>query len=98
MIKRIVKMEFQLEEVESFKELFDTNKVKIRNFEGCTHLELWQDVNAPHIFMTYSFWSSEGHLNAYRQSDLFKEVWSKTKVKFAEKPMAWSVDVLHQLN
>ena len=98
MIKRIVKMEFRPEEVENFKHLFDSNKTKIRSFEGCTHLELWQDVNAPHIFMTYSFWHSEENLNAYRASELFKDVWSQTKIKFAQKPMAWSVNVLHQLN
>ncbi len=98
MIKRIVKMEFKPEEVDNFKRLFDTNKTKIRNFKGCTHLELWQDVNTPEVFMTYSFWESEDHLNGYRSSELFKEVWSQTKIKFAQKPRAWSVDVLHQLN
>jgi len=98
MIKRIVKMEFRPEEVENFKQLFEKNKTKIRNFEGCSHLELWQDVNTPEIFMTYSFWKSEAHLNGYRTSALFKDVWSQTKIKFAQKPMAWSVEVLHQLN
>ena len=78
MIKRIVKMEFKPEEVDNFKRLFDTNKTKIRNFKGCTHLELWQDVNTPEVFMTYSFWESEDHLNGYRSSELFKEVWSQT--------------------
>jgi hypothetical protein len=38
MIKRIVKMEFKPEEVQNFKTLFDKNKSKIRNFEGCSYL------------------------------------------------------------
>ena len=98
MITRIVKMEFRPEEVENFKRLFDSKKSKIRSFKGCKHLELWQDINMPETFMTYSFWESESHLNAYRDSALFKEVWSQTKAKFAQRPHAWSVQVLHQLN
>ena len=90
-------MQFRPEEVENFKELFDSIKSKIRQFEGCSHLELWQDVKVPETFMTYSYWESEAHLEGYRHSDLFKNVWSQTKIKFAEKPMAWSVDVLHEL-
>lgn len=90
-------MEFRPEEVENFKALFDRTKDKIRDFEGCQHLELWQDVRNPSIFFTYSFWTSANYLEEYRNSALFKEVWSKTKVKFAEKPKAWSVDVLHEL-
>jgi len=98
MIKRIVKMEFKAEEVERFKALFDRNKEKIRGFEGCSHLELWQDVKNNSVFMTYSYWDSEQDLNNYRYSELFKTVWSKTKVLFSEKPKAWTVDTLHQLN
>ena len=98
MIKRIVKMEFRPEEVEHFKALFNKNKEKIRNFQGCNHLELWQDVQNKSVFMTYSYWNSEKDLNNYRHSDLFKEVWSNTKILFAAKPIAWSVTVLHELN
>ena len=98
MIKRIVKMEFKSESVEHFKLLFDQNKEKIRNFEGCNHLELWQDVNNNSVFMTYSYWDSEQDLNNYRHSKLFESVWSRTKVMFSEKPVAWSVNTLHQLN
>ena len=98
MIKRIVKMEFKPESIERFTALFDQNKEKIRHFEGCRHLELWQDMHNKTTFMTYSYWDSEKNLNTYRQSDLFKQVWSKTKVLFLEKPKAWSVQTLHKLN
>ncbi|MGN6569586.1 MAG: putative quinol monooxygenase [Flavipsychrobacter sp.] len=91
MIVRIVQMTFQESEVNNFLSLFDERKQLIRNFEGCQHLELWQDEHTKNIFFTYSIWDSEAHLNHYRFSDLFKDTWAKTKVLFANKPNAWSV-------
>ena len=92
MIIRIVKMIFRQEEIESFKNLFEERKALIRNFEGCTHLELWQDKNQPGIFFTYSWWDSEEHLNSYRNSHFFDDTWNLTKQKFAGKPEAWTVE------
>lgn len=97
MLVRIVKMEFKAEEVEAFKSLFEANQHKIRNVEGCQFLELYQDVSNKNIFFTYSYWSEEKYLNQYRNSSLFKEVWSSTKVKFNAKPEAWSVEKLVSL-
>ncbi len=88
---RIVRMTFQENQVATFLANFDRNKKKIRAFEGCYHLELWRDAHQENIFCTYSHWESEEHLNAYRDSDLFKEVWANTKILFAEKPQAFSV-------
>ncbi|MFZ0490789.1 MAG: antibiotic biosynthesis monooxygenase, partial [Salegentibacter sp.] len=34
----------------------------------------------------------EAALENYRNSELFKEVWAKTKVFFNDRPEAWSVD------
>jgi hypothetical protein len=92
MIKRIVKMTFQADKIEIFKVLFEARKEQIRGFNGCEYLELLQNVNQPNVFFTYSFWNSETDLNAYRDSELFKDTWAKTKVLFDEKPEAWSVD------
>jgi hypothetical protein len=97
MIIRIVKMVFREEEIEAFKQLFEERKSLIRNFEGCTHLELWQDKFHPGIFFTYSWWDSEEYLNKYRTSHFFDETWTLTKQKFAAKPEAWSVNSLHSL-
>ena len=91
MIIRIVKMNFREEEIDNFLSLFNDRKLLIRNFEGCLHLELWQDEKNPSIFFTYSHWLSENHLNHYRFSALFKDIWTKTKALFAAKPEAWSV-------
>ena len=97
MITRLVKMTFREEEIEAFKALFEERKSLIRNFEGCTHLQLWQDQHNPAVFFTYSLWDSEEHLNRYRESHFFDDTWSLTKQKFAARPEAWTVAMLHQL-
>lgn len=97
MFVRIVKMTFDSTKIELFLENFNQNKEKIRNFEGCRLLELYRDKNKPNIFFTYSYWESEKNLDNYRNSELFKTVWAKTKVFFSEKPEAWSVDKLETL-
>ena len=91
MITRIVKMIFVPEKVNAFLEVFNDSKDKIKNFEGCTNLELLNDIQNKNTYFTYSQWQSEEHLNKYRDSQLFKDTWSKTKVLFSEKPEAWSV-------
>jgi len=92
MLIRYVRMTFQEEKVEAFLKIFDESKEKIRKMEGCQHLELMRDINYPNIFMTHSHWNSEEDLNKYRDSDVFKEVWAQTKVLFADRPMAFSVE------
>lgn len=91
MIRRIVQMSFAPEHIETFQEFFAARKSTILSFEGCSFLELWQDVQHPHIFFTHSIWESEEHLNKYRFSEFFKETWTTTKAMFAEKAQAWSV-------
>ena len=71
MILRIVKMEFREECIEAFQEFFNTRKAHILNFEGCKHVELWQDINNAAQFFTYSHWEDEEALNAYRNSAFF---------------------------
>ncbi|MCH7402701.1 putative quinol monooxygenase [Belliella kenyensis] len=90
MLIRVVRMTFQENKVEEFLENFHANMGKIRDFPGCQHLELWQDENFKNIFITYSIWTDEKALNQYRDSELFKSVWSATKILFAEKPLAFS--------
>ncbi|TKD66279.1 putative quinol monooxygenase [Flavobacterium sp. ASW18X] len=98
MLVRIVKLTFKEEHIPQFEAIFEATKDKIRNFEGCNFLELYQDVNSPQIFFTYSYWENEAALNTYRASDFFTGVWSKTKVLFADKPQAWSVTKKASLN
>lgn len=97
MFTRIVKMEFKKEEVPTFLINFEKIKEKIRAFEGCSYLELYQDKNNSETFFTYSRWEDEDDLENYRTSDLFKNIWATTKPMFRSKAQAWSVDTLHSL-
>lgn len=91
MLIRIVRMTFQEDKVQTFVDNFENIKHKIRSFDGCEHLELWRDVNDSSVFVTYSHWQSEEHLDNYRHSELFKGVWTYTKPLFAAKTTAFSV-------
>lgn len=98
MFTRIVKMEFESEKIPAFLQNFEAVKDKIRGFPGCTFLELYQDKNDEAIFFTYSRWNNEEDLEKYRNSQLFKEVWGKTKPKFRNRAQAWSVDTIVSLD
>lgn len=91
MLIRIVRMTFQEDKVQTFLDNFEQIKHKIRGFNGCQHLELWRDAKDSNVFVTYSHWDSEEHLDAYRHSALFKDVWSYTKPLFSAKTVAFSV-------
>lgn len=97
MFVRIVKLSFAEENIDTFLANFETVKQKIRAFEGNQLLELYQDKNNSNVFFTYSYWTAESDLENYRNSDLFKGVWAKTKPLFNAKPEAWSVDKLASL-
>jgi heme-degrading monooxygenase HmoA len=97
MLVRIVRMTFQEGSREVFLQNFEENKSSIRNFPGCRHLELWEDEHDKNIFMTYSHWESEAALNQYRDSELFKTVWSFTRALFAAKPVAFSTKKLQEV-
>ena len=71
MLVRIVKLTFKKENISSFEQIFEATKQDIRNFEGCTFLELYRDNENPKIFFTYSYWENENALENYRNSDFF---------------------------
>lgn len=93
MLVRIVKLQFQQENIPDFLALFEESKHLIAAFEGCLHLELWQDTKDPCTFFTHSRWQSETALDAYRHSPFFQNTWRKTKAFFKEPAHAWSVSV-----
>lgn len=78
-----------------FLMLFDAVKGEIAAFEGCRHVELLKEDNQKGLYFTYSLWDSEKALNKYRNSDLFKETWAKTRLLFATKPEAWSLSSIN---
>jgi (4S)-4-hydroxy-5-phosphonooxypentane-2,3-dione isomerase len=85
-------MSFEPDKVKQFLSIFEQSKSLIRNFKGCVHLELLNDADHPNIFFTYSIWESQAELDKYRDSDLFGNVWPKTKTLFNAKPEAWSLN------
>lgn len=94
MLVRMVKMTFREDATEAFIAFFEARKERIRNFEGCSHLELWQDDHQRNIFFTYSHWRDELSLTHYRNSAFFRDTWQKTKQMFSAKAEAWSVNQL----
>ncbi|GAA4281739.1 putative quinol monooxygenase [Gaetbulibacter aestuarii] len=97
MLVRIVKMGFYKQNIEVFLKHFEGYKSRIRGFEGCRLLELYRDKNDPSVFFTYSYWDDEKALQNYRSSEVFKDVWSKTKPLFSIRPEAWSVNKIEFL-
>lgn len=92
MITRIVKLTFQEEKTDDFLQIFEESKESIRQFPGCRHLELWREKKDLSVFFTYSCWESEEKLNRYRESEVFRQTWSRTRALFAKKPQAWSLE------
>ncbi len=91
MLIRIVRMHFTEAGVDEFLQIFHKNKEAIRNFEGCTHLQLLKDLNDPNTYTTLSYWSNEESLNRYRKSELFSNVWGRVKTLFSERSQAFSL-------
>lgn len=92
MIIRIVRMHFTEAGVAEFLEIFSKHKTAIRNFPGCTHLELLRDQEDPTCFTTLSYWDDLTNLNSYRKSPLFEEVWGQVKSLFSERSQAFSLE------
>ena len=84
-------MDFIPEKVNDFLDIFASSRDKIAAFNGCKSVDLLNSVEDKSVFFTYSFWESEAHLEAYRNSELFKQTWAKTKILFRNKAEAWSV-------
>jgi (4S)-4-hydroxy-5-phosphonooxypentane-2,3-dione isomerase len=97
MVVRIVRMHFKSENVDLFLEIFHGNKGLIRKVKGCTHLELLKDVNNRLIYSTISYWEQAEDLENYRQSELFKNVWSRVKPLFSAPTEAFSLEKVTEL-
>lgn len=91
MIIRIVRMHFTEAGVDEFLEIFQANKIAIRNFDGCTHLALLKDPENEQVYTTLSHWKDPGSLEQYRKSELFGSVWGRVKTLFAERTQAFSL-------
>lgn len=88
-------MNFREEETAGFLEVFEASKEQIRHFPGCHYLRLLRGEG--NIFFTHSHWESPEALEAYRNSELFRTTWAKTKPRFAAPAEAWSLDLVAEL-
>lgn len=94
MIRRLVRMKFSEESIHLFRTLFEETKSHILAFEGCIELDLMADADEPLCLCTWSTWMNVDALEKYRQSDLFRSTWSKTKPLFTEKASAWTFEII----
>jgi heme-degrading monooxygenase HmoA len=90
-------MHFTEAGVDEFLEIFNANKEAIRNFEGCTHLQLLKDAQEPFTYTTLSHWKDAESLENYRKSELFGSVWGRVKTLFAERSQAFSLEKFIEL-
>jgi quinol monooxygenase YgiN len=84
-------MYFTADGVEKFLEIFKESADAIRQMEGCTYLELLIDIDDRCHYTTLSHWDNAKHLNDYRNSPLFRNVWGRVKPLFARRPIACSL-------
>ncbi|MEI7979347.1 MAG: antibiotic biosynthesis monooxygenase family protein [Bacteroidota bacterium] len=97
MITRIVRLTFDETKLADFMQVFENSKLQIAAFEGCLGLQLMQDAAEKNVMYTLSYWESEAHLNKYRFSTLFKTTWAQTKILFANKPQAFSLELIEKV-
>ncbi|MBK7969056.1 MAG: antibiotic biosynthesis monooxygenase [Bacteroidetes bacterium] len=97
MIIRIVKLSIVPDQISRFKAEFDWVSVLIRNFRGCSHLELLEDINVTGLVFKYSYWDEEKSRQDHQASEASKSTWSKVKPMFNAKAEAWSLTGVRQL-
>jgi len=89
---RIVRMHFTEAGIDEFVSIFNASKEKIRNFPGCTHLQLLKDPDDPLCYTTLSHWNTLDDLENYRKSALFGSVWGRVKTLFSERTQAFTLE------
>jgi heme oxygenase (mycobilin-producing) len=97
MLIRIVRMHFTEAGVEEFLEIFHENKQFIRDFPGCSHLQLLKDTDDDCCYSTLSYWDKAESLENYRKSELFGKVWGRVKTLFTERSQAFSLEKFIEL-
>jgi len=90
-ITRIVRMHFYPETVPAFLAIWAESRGHIRARPGCLGAQLYEDPAKPAVFYTLSRWQSAQDLEEYRKSELFGQVWPRTKALFASPPEAHSL-------
>lgn len=97
MVQRFVRLEIDPAKTAAFMAIFEAVKEKVRHFEGCRGLWLYNDVGSPSVFYTISLWDSDAALEAYRHSELFLDNWAQMRELFAGKATAYTMELLQKL-
>lgn len=85
-------MRFRKTEILPFKKLFKEVQIPIQSCNGCISVKLLQSKDDPQLMFTLSKWDDDQDLENYRQSELFKSTWKKTKQMFEDKAEAWTLE------
>jgi quinol monooxygenase YgiN len=88
MIIRIVEMTFRPDAVQEFLTIFEEVADQIRQSHGCRSLQLLSSLNHDAAFATLSVWDDDASLQRYRDSEFFRETWSRTRQLFDSPPRA----------
>lgn len=91
MITRLVKLSLQVDKASQFEALFYQTQTLIEEFEGCHKTNLFKVSGSTSQYFTISYWNTEQDLENYRNSQLFRNVWSQVKPLFSEKAEAWTL-------
>ena len=94
MLIRIVRLTLAPNRVSDFRDHFRKVAPVIREQPGCVHLELWRDADYPNVMITHSHWQHDDDLQAYRESDVFRNAWRTVKPMFAARPQAFSAQAV----
>jgi quinol monooxygenase YgiN len=98
MIVRVVELKFEKENLPLALEKLNAIAPKVRAMEGCSFLEISSGLKDKGMILTYSYWSDTQSLNAYRESETFRNFWRDIKQLFSDPARAWSLDSLVRLD
>lgn len=89
---RIVKMTFAEGNREKFLAVYKEVEPFIQKMPGLQELKLYSLLDNKQVLFTLSRWEDASFLEAYRNSDLFKETWDKVKPLISEPAQAYSLE------
>jgi quinol monooxygenase YgiN len=90
MIVRIVSLQFEAANAETGKQLLKNVASRVRETEGCSHLQILFDVHHSGKVFTLSQWESLAALNKYRKSEFFVNFWSNMRPLLEKEAIARS--------
>lgn len=89
-LSRIVMLYFEPGFARTFEEIFEKHRKRLLDLDGCDEVKVYRGADNSDDFITVSRWRDDESLQAYRKSELFREVWSKVKPRFRKRAEAFS--------